>query len=430
MQGESGRATRREFLRVTGASIAALALAGCGAQATAVPTATVKPVPVAAEATKAPAPTAVPATAKPIELNWWFGSWGGPTAEKVSARYQETHPNVKFKFELIPFDGYLDKVLTALMGGQKIDIVEITPQWLVSLTSQNVLRTLTDRQSDADVKKDDFFPDAWTSSTWKGDLYGLPYRWETWAMVYNSKMFTAAGLDPDKPPKTWDTFVDYAKKLTTADVYGFGLGAKNTGNTIIQLTNIIRTNGGDVLDAEYKKATCNSPAAVQAIQWDADLYLKNKVVQKSIMTDDTNDVEKLFGAGKVAMHWIGLSTLAYMSGSAPTVEFKTCSLPGVTADKPGMSTATGWIMTVPKSAQDVASSWDFIKYFTSTDIAAEFARTTPARKSSSANTLFTATRPMDKYKPYIDGMGWARIEPPIAQWSSIGPTLCVPGKTC
>jgi len=390
------KVTRRQCLRALGIGVAGAAVAG-------------RAWPAAA------------AVAKPVELNWWLGTWAVPAAEKVTARYREKNPNVTFKFEPIPFDTYLDKMTTGLVGGAQIDILDISPSWVPSIADQNVLITLNDRIPE--VNKSDFYAGAWDAATWKGHLWAIPYRWETWAQVYNRGFFKAAGLDPTKPPKTWDEYVATARKLTTPDHYGAGLVGRNTASMLNRIVPMIYSTGGEIFDKAFKKCLVNQKPAVEALTWYSDLYLKDKVTQKSVLNDDENDVEKLFGAQKVAMHWIGAFTFDYMSHNAPDVDFGTSLVPGRTAARPGTGYATGWQTAIPKSAKDPGVSWDFVKFYTSPDIMAEFARTTPARKSAAASHLYTATRPMDKLKPYIDGLNYGRPLPAIPQWPAAGNIL-------
>src|SRR6202521_543513 len=54
-----------------------------------------------------------------------------------------------------------------------------------------------------------------------GKVYGIPTNGYTLGIYYNRKMFSAAGLNPDQPPTTWDDFRKYAKALTTSSVAGF-----------------------------------------------------------------------------------------------------------------------------------------------------------------------------------------------------------------
>lgn len=59
-----------------------------------------------------------------------------------------------------------------------------------------------------------------------GNLWSWPFASSTSMLYYNADHFRAAGLDPDKPPTTWDEVHEYGLKLQEAgvvrDVIGFG----------------------------------------------------------------------------------------------------------------------------------------------------------------------------------------------------------------
>src|SRR5256885_14797937 len=53
-------------------------------------------------------------------------------------------------------------------------------------------------------------------STTKGEMLSMPFNSSSTVMWYNKDSFKKAGLDPDKPPKTWPEAVEAAKKLKAA----------------------------------------------------------------------------------------------------------------------------------------------------------------------------------------------------------------------
>lgn len=66
-------------------------------------------------------------------------------------------------------------------------------------------------------------------------LYGLPVQTTTVALFWNKAMFRqkaqllrAAGLDPNRPPKTWDELIAYGKVLTDKDAQIYGYAMYNT----------------------------------------------------------------------------------------------------------------------------------------------------------------------------------------------------------
>lgn len=60
----------------------------------------------------------------------------------------------------------------------------------------------------------------------EGDaLYFVPFQIVGYYMYWNKDLFTAAGLDPESPPKTWDEWQSYAEKISdeSKNVYGSGI---------------------------------------------------------------------------------------------------------------------------------------------------------------------------------------------------------------
>ena len=72
------------------------------------------------------------------------------------------------------------------------------------------------------IKKDDILEPLWRSAFVGEDMIGIPaiesYLW--WGLNYNSKAVEDAGLDPAKPPKTWEETMDWHKALTKKDAAG------------------------------------------------------------------------------------------------------------------------------------------------------------------------------------------------------------------
>lgn len=46
-----------------------------------------------------------------------------------------------------------------------------------------------------------------------GENYYIPWNATTTVLLYNKELFKEAGLDPEKPPKTWKEYLEYAEKI-------------------------------------------------------------------------------------------------------------------------------------------------------------------------------------------------------------------------
>ncbi|BDZ49390.1 sugar ABC transporter substrate-binding protein [Frondihabitans sucicola] len=135
-----------------------------------------------------------------------------------------------------------------------------------------------------------------------GKVFGVPVNAYSIGLAYNRALFTKAGLDPNKPPTTWDEVRTDAKKITAATgVPGFEtLGTKNQGGWI--LSAMTYSYGGSIENADGTKTTFNKAPAkavlknLQEMRWTDKSMGPNGLYDLDSMSQD-------FAAGKVGM-WI------------------------------------------------------------------------------------------------------------------------------
>ncbi|GAB1484678.1 sn-glycerol-3-phosphate ABC transporter substrate-binding protein UgpB [Treponema sp.] len=139
-------------------------------------------------------------------------------------------------------------------------------------------------------------------STSKGDMLSMPFNSSTSVYYYNKDAFRKAGLNPDKPPKTWPEFFDVARKLKAA---GFEAGFTTNWISWIQLENFsawhnqpfgTKSNGFDGLDTEL---VFNSPLQVKHFENMAQAA-KEGVFRYG---GRENKANSLFTSGTVPMHF-------------------------------------------------------------------------------------------------------------------------------
>ena len=111
-----------------------------------------------------------------------------------------------------------------------------------------------------------------------GKIWAVPYAAYGMSLTYNRTLFTAAGLDPDKPPTTWDEVKADAKIIATkTKAAGFAqMATQNTGGW--QLTTLTYSLGGrlESVDPKTNKvtATLNNAqtkaalAYLHGLRWD------------------------------------------------------------------------------------------------------------------------------------------------------------------
>jgi ABC-type glycerol-3-phosphate transport system substrate-binding protein len=195
-----------------------------------------------------------------------------PVFKEIVAKFQEAHPGVTIDVVRLPFAGAEPKIQTALTTKTEPDIARVDVSFLSKLASKNALLPL-DEYVPAEFASD-ILPVALASCGFGGALYGLPDQTNGLCLFYNKALFRQAGLDPEKPPATWDELIAYGKKLTNEKdgVYGVGLR-----NSLWWSLPFFYTYGTTFLSEDGKHCLLGSPEGVAAFQLKVDMYRKHRI---------------------------------------------------------------------------------------------------------------------------------------------------------
>ncbi|MER7502195.1 extracellular solute-binding protein [Nonomuraea pusilla] len=147
----------------------------------------------------------------------------------------------------------------------------------------------------------DLRPDVRELVTRDGKVYGVPNVHYSVGLVYNRKLFTQAGLDPDAPPTTWAEVREAAKKIAGLGPGYVGYGEYSGGNTGgWHFTQAIYGRGGAVLTDDGKKAAFNSPEGKAVLQNLHDMrWVDNSMGNKLLVGWES--LMMAMGSGKVGM---------------------------------------------------------------------------------------------------------------------------------
>jgi ABC-type glycerol-3-phosphate transport system substrate-binding protein len=141
----------------------------------------------------------------------------------------------------------------------------------------------------------------------KGHVVALPKGAYAQALHYNRKLFAAAGLDPNKPPRTWAQVRADAKQITEkTGKAGYVQMAKDDNTAGWILTTLVYALGGrmETGHGTSAKATLNNPQAVTALN----------MLKQMRWTDNSmganfdygwSDINQAFAAGNVGMYISG-----------------------------------------------------------------------------------------------------------------------------
>jgi multiple sugar transport system substrate-binding protein len=311
------------------------------------------------------------------EVVWWTPNWGEARAKELVQRFQAANPGITIKMQITVSDGLPQRVLTALQSGGSPDIIEVQHGWVNGYAQAGLVLPLDDTIQN----KEDYNAAAINSVIWNGKLWAIPYRMETRAVVYNRGDFVAAGLDPDKPPKTWDELVKAATALTKSGKFGYAItGGGEVGNTLTGSLPFIWMNGGDIVSADLTKATVNQPAAVEAVKFYTDFYKKG-LSPTSTLENDGNTNRRLFIANTVSAYYGGQFDLPQIRQQNPRIDIGIMQTPHP-AGKQTSGVLGGWSYIVPKDAKNPAEAKKFLQFVNTAENQGFFTDTFPVRASA------------------------------------------------
>jgi len=159
----------------------------------------------------------------------------------------------------------------------------------------------------------------------KGEIYGIPVYANVLGLLYRRDLFTKAGLDPNKPPQTWDELKADCEIIKAAlpDVACFGI--RNEGGLAGWMSFAVQASFGQ--DANLttadgiNTAAFNNKSMVAAFTLWKELYDAG-YMPTSLAWGNVPQVQD-FSAGKVVMTIADGGTLSWMKdnmGSFPGVE--------------------------------------------------------------------------------------------------------------
>ena len=165
---------------------------------------------------------AAPAHAQ-TEIQWWH-SMGGALGEWVNDLAKEFNASQK-DYKIVPtFKGSYDESMTAAIAAYRagnapaiLQVFEVGTATMMA--SKGAIKPVAEVMKEAGVG---FDPKAYVPAVAgyytasNGQMLSFPFNSSTTVFHYNKDAFKAAGLDTEKPPKTWPEVAAAAAKLKAA----------------------------------------------------------------------------------------------------------------------------------------------------------------------------------------------------------------------
>jgi len=305
----------------------------------------------------------LPAPARAVEeVVFWYGaSYEEKRAiEEMIAEFNRLHPGIRVRGMLTPMAQVQQKLLLSVAGGVPPDIVRFYTDLGGELMAREGLERLDLLAERDGVDMKAFFPVAVEQNTYEGRLYGMPWVLSPKALLYNRKLFREAGLDPDRPPRTWAELEEAAVKLTKKDANGniTQLGYVD----VSEFRTYLWQSGGELLSPDGRHPAFHGPEGVRTVRFwleFQDRVAGSREAINAFAAQFSGAATDPFGMGRLAMRLDSPFRLPDLERYFPDLDYAATTIPTSGAR---VTEVVGNSLVIPRGSRHREAAWEFVKF--------------------------------------------------------------------
>jgi multiple sugar transport system substrate-binding protein len=365
-------------------------------------------------------------TGKKTKVTFWYG-FGGPLGESLEgmiADFNSHHPDIEVSgASMGQYAALSQKIMAAIAANNPPALAQVYENWTANFIEAGAIVPLEvfiqgpDGFSQQDLE--DIYPVFLEGGQFEGRMWTFPFNKGLPALYYNKEMFRKAGLDPDRPPRTWDEFRDMAMKLTV-DTNGDGNPEQwgtsfSIPTAFAMYQQIMLQNGGQIMSPDGNRFLFNSPEGVAALQFLLDLIEKDGA---AYIAPGAYEHQTDFVSQKVAMIQGYIVSRKYME---PQLTFEPGIAPVPQGEKQAvLVTGTNLAIFSKATQAQQQAAWTFVKWLASVEQQARWAIETsyvPIRRSALESEAMKAEfAKVPGLEAVMRQMDHAMAQPKSAEW--------------
>ena len=155
------------------------------------------------------------------EIHWWHALTGQLGEALVTLAKQFNDSQGEYEIKPLNKGSYPETLTSAIAAYRQKNpphIVQVFEVGTQTMMLSGAVYPVWELMRDTEIKVDwnDFIKPVVGYYTKDGKLYSMPFNSSTPIFYYNKDAFKKAGLDPEKPPKTWQDVGAFSKKIMAA----------------------------------------------------------------------------------------------------------------------------------------------------------------------------------------------------------------------
>jgi multiple sugar transport system substrate-binding protein len=317
-------------------------------------------------------------TGPKVALSFWNGFTGGdgPFMKTMVEDFNTANPNVTVSMNTLQWGDYYAKVPNAVASGAGPDVGIMHIDQLATNAARRVIVPLDEIASGLELTEGDFAPVVWNAGVYQDQRYGIPLDIHPLGFYANTAQLTKAGVDGLPTDRAGFEAAITALQGPGGVETPFWVTA--TWPAHLMFTGLIAQFGGSIYDEEGAKATFNSAAGVEALEWLTG-FTASGVSPKNV----SNDAQAVaFRQQRNSLTWDGIWMMNEWEKVAG-LEWAAAAIPTI-GDKPAVwASSHNFVVTTQatKDANKLAASRAFISYISERSIEWAKSGQIPARNS-------------------------------------------------
>jgi len=142
-----------------------------------------------------------------IRFAWWGSDTRHQTTQQIIDLFEDKNPGITVVPDFTDWDGYWDKLATAVAGGDTPDVITHEERFISDYATRGVIADM----ATLDIDTSEIPEDVLATGTIDGKLYGIATGVNAYSVIADPQVFADAGVDmPDDTTWTWDDYVEVA----------------------------------------------------------------------------------------------------------------------------------------------------------------------------------------------------------------------------
>jgi ABC-type glycerol-3-phosphate transport system substrate-binding protein len=319
-----------------------------------------------------------------VVIHYWEKWLGEESAamQKIVDDFNNTTGKEKHIFvEMLSMSDIDQKTLVATAGGVPPDVAGLWDPMVVQFGTLGALLPLENLAAAHGITADYYKPVYWKGCHYNGHLYALVSTPAAVALFYNKRIFheeadklRAAGLDPDRAPRTIDELDRYSDALTTftTDAQGHRHVARAGYMPMPPdydwyVTSMPLWFGAEEWNVQTNRFNLTDPRVLQAFEWMESFPRKlgrDAVSEFSTSQGGFNTPQNSFILGTLTMEMQGPWMANYIHNLKPSMDHDWAAAPFPSA-VPGLNDVTYCpfdALMIPRGCQHVSEAFEFIAF--------------------------------------------------------------------